>query len=141
MTKIFGILTVVCLFLMFVCSGAGNYDAVGTFGALFFLFLFITIVCAIIAIVRTTVEVTKEAVEFVGDLIEAVVSGVIDLFTVKQQVKQKVPQAFKMKILEKKKNAIDVGIYGKNNNPLSKVRIESNDGVSEELQAGQEYYI
>ena len=141
MTKIFGILTVVFFVLIGICSGTGDFDSIGAIGALFFLFLFLTIVSAIIAAVNKTVEVAKDTVEFVGDLIDAVVSGVIDLFTVKEQVKQKVPGAFKMIIQEKRKNSVDVGIFSKNNQPLSKMRIESNDGVSNELRLGQEYYL
>lgn len=141
MAKLFGVLTFICFVLMFVCSANENWDGVVAFMLFTALFLLLTIISAIVAAVKATTRAVKDVAYFVGDLIDAVVSGVIDLFTIEEQVRQQVPNAFKVKILEKKKTAVDVGIFNKNDQPLQQMHIESDEGVSNELQVGQEYYL
>lgn len=141
MAKLFGVLTFICFVLMFVCSANENWGGVVAFMLFTALFLSLTIISAIVAAVKATAGAVKDVAYFVGDLIDAVVSGVIDLFTIEEQVRQQVPNAFKVKILEKKKTAVDVGIFNKNDQPLQQMHIESDEGVSNELQVGQEYYL
>lgn len=92
-------------------------------------------------ILHYTKEVVSDTIEFVGDLIEAAVDTFIDLFTVQQEVKQRVPSAFKILIMKKKRNAIDVGIFNKNSKPIRKMEIKSDYGISKDLVVGQEYIL
>jgi VCBS repeat-containing protein len=54
-----------------------------------------------------------------------------------------VDDAFKYKIQQAKKNAVDVGIFNSNNELIDNFEIQSDDGVSEEVRASvnQVYYI
>ncbi len=61
--------------------------------------------------------------------------------SLKETVKEKVPEAFKIRIEEAKKNKVDVGIYGKQNKHLENLSIESKEGVSSSIRKGQEYYV
>lgn len=99
------------------------------------------IIVVLYRIFHYTKEVVSDTIEFVGDLIEAAVDTFIDLFTVKQEVKQRVPSAFKILIMKKKRNAIDVGIFNKNSKPIEKMEIKSDYGISKELVVGQEYIL
>lgn len=107
-----------------------------------------TVICviAIVAIliyrtVRFTVDAASATIDFIGDAIEAVITGVIDLFSVKETVKQQVPEAFKILIQEKRKTAIDVGIFAENGTPLKQMVLNSDYGVSEDLEVGQTYIL
>ena len=122
-------------------SASGNNDAVGTWGILFYLTLFILVIVIIYRIIHRTVEFTSDAIEFVGEIIEAVVYCVIDLFTINQEVKQRVPNAFKILVQEKEKTAIKVGIFDNRETPLQQMEITSNEGVSDELIVGNEYIL
>ena len=99
------------------------------------------IIVVLYRILHYTKEVVSDTIEFVGDLIEAAVDTFIDLFTVQQEVKQRVPSAFKILIMKKKRNAIDVGIFNKNSKPIRKMEIQSDYGISKELVVGQEYIL
>ena len=99
------------------------------------------IIVVLYRILHYTKEVVSDTIEFVGDLIEAAVDTFIDLFTVQQEVKQRVPSAFKILIMKKKRNAIDVGIFNKNSKPIKKMEIKSDYGISKELVVGQEYIL
>ena len=99
------------------------------------------IIVVLYRILHYTKEVVSDTIEFVGDLIEAAVDTFIDLFTVQQEVKQRVPSAFKILIMKKKRNAIDVGIFNKNSKPIRKIEIKSDYGISKELVVGQEYIL
>lgn len=99
------------------------------------------IIVVLYRIFHYTKEVVSDTIEFVGDLIEAAVDTFIDLFTVQQEVKQRVPSAFKILIMKKKRNAIDVGIFNKNSKPITKMEIKSDYGISKELVVGQEYIL
>lgn len=99
------------------------------------------IIVVLYRIFHYTKEVVSDTIEFVGDLIEAAVDTFIDLFTVQQEVKQRVPSAFKILIMKKKRNAIDVGIFNKNSKPIKKMEIKSDYGISKELVVGQEYIL
>lgn len=89
---------------------------------------------------KATVKFAGEVVDFAYDLVVAVVSGVIDLFTIKYQVRQKVPNALKIKIMEKKEKAVHVGIFGEQDKPLCPMDIEG-DGVQDNLYVGQTIYL
>lgn len=77
----------------------------------------------------------------VGGLVGVTVCGIIDAFTIKKEVKTKCPDAFKILILKKKKTAVDVGIFDKNEQPQQRMTIESSEGISEGLYEGQELYV
>ena len=85
---------------------------------------------------RVAKEVEKEVIQFFKDIIDFI----IDVFSIRKSVKTKCPVALKVKILEKKKNAVNVGIYGNNNVMIAKEEIISYEGVSPDIYKGQEIY-
>ncbi len=56
-------------------------------------------------------------------------------------VKQRMPNAFKLKIKEAKKNAVNVGIFDRQNSHLEDLKIESEQGVSDSVHKGQVIYL
>ena len=62
---------------------------------------------------------------------------VISIDSLKNDVKNEYPDAFKMLIKEKKKDAVKVGIFDKTNSHIEDVEITSNKGVSNNLHQGQ----
>ena len=66
---------------------------------------------------------------------------VISIDSLKNDVKNEYPDAFKMLITEKKKDAANVGIFDKTNSHIEDVEITSNKGVSNNLHQGQTIYI
>lgn len=70
------------------------------------------------------------------------VKRIIDKRTIQNEVKVKCPDAFKALIKQKKENAINVGIFDHNDNELvSDMSIESEQGVSSDLCVGQIIYV
>lgn len=61
--------------------------------------------------------------------------------TIKDTVKEKFPNAFKVKVKEAKKNAVNVGIFSNQNKHLEDMKIESKEGVSSSLKKGQVIYV
>lgn len=70
-----------------------------------------------------------------------VVTYVITSNKIKEETKNYYPDAFKLLIKEKKKNAVDVGIFDKNDNLLGNEEIQSSKGVSKSIHKGQCIYI
>ena len=66
---------------------------------------------------------------------------VISIDPLINDVKKEYPDAFKMLIKEKKKDAVKVGIFDKTNSHIEDVEITSNKGVSNNLHQGQTIYI
>ena len=66
---------------------------------------------------------------------------VISIDSLKNDVKNEYPDAFKMLIKEKKKDAVKVGIFDKPNSHIEDIEITSNKGVSNNLHQGQTIYI
>lgn len=109
----------------------------------------------IVAIVLTTyiaalvaAETAKKAAKAAGKAIDAaieyiseVVLSIIDLFTVKDEVRKKVPQALKAEILEKKKNAVSVGIFSNETDLSYNMTLSSDEGVSNDVYVGQVIYL
>ena len=54
-----------------------------------------------------------------------------------EEVEEQYPDAFKLLIKEKKKNAVNVGIFDEDNEHLDDVEITSTKGVSKSLRKGQ----
>lgn len=65
----------------------------------------------------------------------------ISIDSLKNDVKDKYSDAFKMLIKEKKKNAVRVGIFDNTNRHLDDMEITSSKGVSNNLKQGQTIYI
>lgn len=61
--------------------------------------------------------------------------------TIKDTVREKDPEAFKIKINEAKKNAVNVGIFDRQNKHLEDMKIESSEGVSSSVKKGQVIYM
>lgn len=73
-----------------------------------------------------------------GSTIAWVICKIIDETSLKDEVKIKYPNALKLLIKEKKKHAVNVGIFGENEDCIEdSVDITSDKGVSDELYVGQ----
>lgn len=140
MIKVFFGLAAFFFFIFIFCCCVQSYDSLPLWFLLSLLSAFIAIVMTIYKAAKATVKAAEKAVDFACDLVVAVVSGIIDLFTIKDEVHQKVPNAFKIIIQEKKANAINVGIFDKQDTPICPMSIEG-DGVNEELHVGQVIYL
>ena len=69
---------------------------------------------------------------------EWVIDKIIDATSVGDEVKEKYPNALKILIQEKKKHAVNVGIFGEYEERIKdSVDITSDKGVSDELYVGQ----
>lgn len=79
--------------------------------------------------------------EAVGTIIEYTVNRIIDIFTVKEEIKLRCPNALKAQILEKKKNAVNVGIFNVKSEMSQKISIKSDQGVSDSIRVGQVIYL
>ena len=78
----------------------------------------------------------------VGGLIGWTIGKIIDATTLEDEVKIKYPNALKLLIKEKKKHAVNVGIFGENEDCIEdSVDITSDKGVSDELYVGQEIWL
>lgn len=140
MIKLFLGLAAFFFFIFICCCCVQSYDSLPLWFLLSLLSAIIAIVMTIYKAIKTTVNVAEKAVDFACDLVVAVVSGIIDIFTIKDEVRKKVPHAFKIIIQEKKANALDVGIFDKHDTPICPMSIEG-DGVEEGLHVGQTFYL
>ena len=81
----------------------------------------------------------------VGGLLGATIFMAVDYFLSEDQlveeVEEQYPDAFKLLIKEKKKNAVNVGIFDEDNEHLDDVEITSTKGVSKSLRKGQVIYV
>ena len=80
-----------------------------------------------------------------GGLLGATIFMAVDYFiseeTLVEKVEEEYPDAFKLLIKEKKKNAVNVGIFDEDNEHLDDVEITSTKGVSKSLRKGQVIYV
>ena len=76
-----------------------------------------------------------------GGLLGATIFMAVDYFLSEdklvEEVEEQYPDAFKLLIKEKKKNAVNVGIFDEDNEHLDDVEITSTKGVSKSLRKGQ----
>lgn len=90
---------------------------------------------------KKAAKAAERAIDVAIDYICEVVLSVIDVFTVKNEVSKKVPQALKAEILEKKKNALSVGIFPNETELSYKMTLTSDKGVSDDVYVGQVIYL
>ena len=80
-----------------------------------------------------------------GGLLGATIFMAVDYFiseeTLVENVEEEYPDAFKLRIKEKKKNAVNVGIFDEDNEHLDDMEITSSKGVSKSLRKGQVIYV
>lgn len=80
-----------------------------------------------------------------GGLLGATIFMAVDYFLSEdklvEEVEEQYPDAFKLLIKEKKKNAVNVGIFDEDNEHLDDVEITSTKGVSKSLRKGQVIYV
>lgn len=80
-----------------------------------------------------------------GGLLGATIFLAVDFFLSEdklvEEVEKQYPDAFKLLIKEKKKNAVNVGIFDEDNEHLDDVEITSTKGVSKSLRKGQVIYV
>lgn len=80
-----------------------------------------------------------------GGLLGATIFMAVDYFiseeTLVENVEEEYPDAFKLRIKEKKKNAVNVGIFDEDNEHLDDMEITSSKGVSKNLHKGQTIYV
>ena len=76
-----------------------------------------------------------------GGLLGATIFMAVDFFLSEdklvEEVEEQYPDAFKLLIKEKKKNAVNVGIFDEDDEHLDDVEITSTKGVSKSLRKGQ----
>lgn len=78
----------------------------------------------------------------IGGAIGYLVGSFIDEVFLTDAIEEKYPDAFKILIKQKKKNAVNVGIFDENEETIEpSVEIESEKGVSDALYVGQVIYI
>lgn len=140
MIKLFFGLATFFFFIFILCVCGQGYDSLPIWFILSLLSAIIAFVMTIYKATETTVKAAGKAVDFACDLVVVVVSSIIDLFTIKDEARQKVPNAFKIIIQKKKAKAIDVGIFDKRDTPICPMSIEG-EGVKEELHVGQVIYL
>lgn len=56
-------------------------------------------------------------------------------------VQEEYPDAFKLKIKERKKNAVNVGIFDEEKDEIDEMTIESKKGISKSLRKGKVIYL
>ena len=80
-----------------------------------------------------------------GGLLGATIFLAVDFFLSEdklvEEVEKQYPDAFKLLIKEKKKNAVNVGIFDEDDEHLDDVEITSTKGVSKSLRKGQIIYV
>ncbi len=80
-----------------------------------------------------------------GGLLGATIFMAVDFFLSEdklvEEVEEQYPDAFKLLIKEKKKNAVNVGIFDEDNEHLDDMEITSSKGVSKSLHKGQTIYV
>ena len=80
-----------------------------------------------------------------GGLLGATIFMAVDFFLSEdklvEEVEEQYPEAFKLLIKEKKKNAVNVGIFDEDNEHLDDMEITSSKGVSKSLHKGQTIYV
>lgn len=91
------------------------------------------------AVDNATEEIITSAAEVIGKATCYVINvarQIVDILFIKEQVSQRAPNALRAQILEKKKNAVDVGIFngGQINQRLT---INSDIGISNDIYKGQ----
>lgn len=95
---------------------------------------------AIADFAENTIDVAIEtAWDAAGKAVSFVVNAakqLIDIIFIKEQVQIRKPDALKAIILEKKKNAVDVGIFSKGE-MTERITINSDIGVSNDIYKGQ----
>ena len=80
-----------------------------------------------------------------GGLLGATIFMAVDFFLSEdklvEEVEEQYPDVFKLLIKEKKKNAVNVGIFDEDDEHLDDVEITSTKGVSKSLRKGQVIYV
>ncbi len=77
----------------------------------------------------------------IGVAIAIAINHFLSEGTLKKIVWKENPNAFKMLIKEKKKNAVNVGIFGESDEHLDDMEITTSKGVSRKLSKGQTIYL
>ncbi|MCI7427181.1 MAG: hypothetical protein SOY53_07825 [Prevotella sp.] len=80
-----------------------------------------------------------------GGLLGATIFLAVDFFLSEdklvEEVEEQYPDAFKLRIKEKKKNAVNVGIFDEDDEHLDDVEITSTKGVSKSLRKGKVIFV
>ena len=80
-----------------------------------------------------------------GGLLGATIFMAVDFFLSEdklvEEVEKQYPDAFKLLIKEKKKNAVNVGIFDEDDEHLDDVEITSTKGVSKSLRKGKVIFV
>ena len=80
-----------------------------------------------------------------GGLLGATIFLAVDFFLSEdklvEEVEKQYPDAFKLLIKEKKKNAVNVGIFDEEDEHLDDVEITSTKGVSKSLRKGKVIFV
>lgn len=131
--------SIICAILTY----EGMAEANSTWDALNIAFVgaIVIIICLCISAFGAVWFAGAAAGEAVEALVEYTINKVIDIFSVKEEIKMRCPSALKAQIVQKKSNAVDVGIYNNSSTMTSKITIKSDEGVSGDLRVGQVIYL
>ena len=88
-------------------------------------------------VVEATDYLATQAISSAKQVIITVVKQIVDLVFIQNEVKEKCPSALRAKILAKKKNAVDVGIFSHQGRISNKITIQSDCGISDDIYSGQ----
>lgn len=88
------------------------------------------------------IAVGGAAVVAAGALVEFTINEILNKKTIAQGVGNRCPNAVKVLIKERKAQAVNVDIFGKNEELIeSNVTISSSKGISRDLRVGQKIYV
>lgn len=124
-----GCLTLIIIFILCcICLSGSDGSVEDILAAL--IALFVGAVIAVIFWICAAYKAAKEFCVYVRD-------AVIDLFTIKREVKTKCPAALRAKILEKRQHSVKVGVFDSDGAISDKVTISTDSIVSDDIYEGQ----
>lgn len=130
-----GILIVAGIAFCVVCCAVNSMDF-STFATLLFL-IFLVAVAAVIYWIVGTAKAAKETYVYIKENCIELIDAIIDLFTIKREIKRKCPAALRAKILERKQHSVKVGIFDSNYQMTEKVTLTGAREVVDEVQVGE----
>ena len=133
-----GCLTIAITFGLIIFSGilfqmSNSYDSFSDFLGMAFVSTGLLLTGIIVALIFWIVGTGKAVKEFYVITRDAM----IDIFTVRREVKQKCPYALKAMIMERRTNAVQVGVFDYSDKVTEKLTISCDGAVNNDLYVGQ----
>ena len=130
-----GLMIVAGIGLCIICFTAFLMDLSTLFTVLFLIFL--VAIAAVIYWIVGTAKATKETYVYIKESCVELFDAIIDLFTVKREIKRKCPAAFKAMILERKEHSVKVGIFPTEYQMTEKVTLTGQGDFTDEVRVGE----